>query len=105
MGCEASRIPWFIAAAAPRFADLAATHAADADVVLGEGFSQEPGPKLEVWRRAVAPTPLCLGDPDLKALVTDDEIEAPVPRIATGDIDAMLGLLTRLGVVAGARSD
>ncbi|MBI5481771.1 MAG: molybdopterin-guanine dinucleotide biosynthesis protein B [Deltaproteobacteria bacterium] len=90
-------------AAAQPFADLVAAHAADADVVLGEGFSQEPGPKLEVWCRAVAPAPLCLGDPGLEALVTDDEVEAPVPRIATGDIGAMLQLMARLGVIPSAR--
>ena len=88
---------------APPFADLVAAHAGDADVVLGEGFSQAPGPKLEVWRRAVAPAPLCLGDPELKALVTDDEIDAPVPRIASADLGAMIELMARLGVIAPAR--
>jgi molybdopterin-guanine dinucleotide biosynthesis protein B len=86
-------------AAAPRFAELVTAHAADADVVLGEGFSQEPGPKLEVWRRAVTPAPLCLGDPALVALVTDDEIEASVPCIRFADLPAMLELMARLGVV------
>jgi molybdopterin-guanine dinucleotide biosynthesis protein B len=86
-------------AAAPRFADLVAAHAADADVVLGEGFSQEPGPKLEVWRRAVSPAPLCLGDPELAAIVTDDEVEAPVPRIGFADLGAVLELMAGLGVI------
>jgi molybdopterin-guanine dinucleotide biosynthesis adapter protein len=81
------------------FAALVAAHAGDADVVLGEGFSRDPGLKLEVWRRAVAPEPLCLGDPELKALVTDDEIDAPVPRIPSADLDAMLDLMARLGVI------
>jgi molybdopterin-guanine dinucleotide biosynthesis protein MobB len=85
--------------AEPPFAELVAAHAADADVVLGEGFSQAPGPKLEVWRRAVAPAPICLGDPELAALVTDDEIDAPVPRIAFADLGAMLALCAQLGVL------
>jgi molybdopterin-guanine dinucleotide biosynthesis protein MobB len=83
----------------PPFADLAAAHAADVDVVLGEGFHQEPGLKLEVWRRAVAPAPICLGDPELAALVTDDEIDAPVPRIPFADLGAMLALCAQLGVL------
>jgi molybdopterin-guanine dinucleotide biosynthesis protein MobB len=87
----------------PPFADLVAAHAADADVVLGEGFSEAPGPKLEVWRRVVAPAPICLHDPELRALVTDDEIDAPVPRIPFADLGAMLALMERLGVVPPAR--
>jgi molybdopterin-guanine dinucleotide biosynthesis protein B len=83
----------------PPFADLVAAHAVDADVVLGEGFHQEPGLKLEVWRRAVAPAPICLHDPGLVAVVTDDPLDAPVPRIGFDDLGAMLGLMARLGVI------
>jgi molybdopterin-guanine dinucleotide biosynthesis adapter protein len=90
-------------AAEPSFADLVAAHGVNADVVLGEGFHQEPGAKIEVWRREVTPAPLCLGAPDLKALVTDDEIETPVPRIGTGDIGAVLELMVRLGVLEPGR--
>ncbi len=87
-------------AAKQSFAALVAAHAGDADVILGEGFSQEPGPKLEVWRRAVSPEPLCLADPELMALVTDDEVDAPVPRIPSTDLGAVLALMKRLGVLA-----
>ncbi len=84
--------------AAPRLADLVAEHARDAEVVLCEGFHTQPGLKLEVYRRAVAPLPLCLGDPDLCALVSDDEVETLVRRIASDDLASVMALLTDLGV-------
>ncbi|HEY3356052.1 MAG TPA: molybdopterin-guanine dinucleotide biosynthesis protein B [Polyangia bacterium] len=77
-------------------AELVAEYGAGADVVLCEGFHLEPGPKVEVWRRAVAPAPLCLGDPALLALVTDDPVDAPVRRVALGDVPALLALLGSL---------
>ena len=74
-------------------AALVAAHGADADVVLCEGFHLEPGPKLEVWRRAVAPAPLCLAGPELLALVADAVIESPVRRISPADLPSLLALL------------
>jgi len=56
---------------------LARTYLADADIVLAEGFTQFPVPKIEVYRRAVSDTPFY--DPaadragDWVAIVTDDD--------------------------------
>jgi molybdopterin-guanine dinucleotide biosynthesis protein B len=77
----------------PRLAALIAAYGAGADVVLCEGFHTEPGPKLEVWRRAVSAAPLCLEDPELIALVTDDVIEGAARRIAPDDLAALLALV------------
>lgn len=56
---------------------LARQYLADADVILVEGFKRAPIPKIEVWRREVAPTPIFSEDsPDRDrwvALLTDDE--------------------------------
>ena len=56
---------------------LARQYLNDADIVLVEGFKRAPVPKIEVWRREVAPTPIyndSAPDRDLwVALLTDDE--------------------------------
>jgi molybdopterin-guanine dinucleotide biosynthesis protein B len=56
---------------------LARQYLADADVILVEGFKRAPVPKIEVWRRAVAPAPIyseTAPERDLwVALLTDDE--------------------------------
>ena len=66
---------------------LARRYLAEADIVLVEGFKAEPLPKVEVFRRAAADTPLY--DPSLPnspqwiAIVTDDtnfHAECPVLR-------------------------
>jgi molybdopterin-guanine dinucleotide biosynthesis protein MobB len=82
--------------APPRLADLYAAYGTDADVVLAEGFHLEPGPKVEVWRRAVSPAPLCLGDPELRAVVTDDPLAAAIPRLAPGDVAGLLAVVDAL---------
>ena len=61
---------------------LARRHMSDADVVLVEGYKHAPIPKIEVFRRAVAPAPLYeAGSPEAgrwQAIVTDDlGFEAP----------------------------
>ena len=56
---------------------LARQYLNDADIVLVEGFKRAPVPKIEVWRREVAPTPIYSDSaPDRDqwvALLTDDE--------------------------------
>ena len=62
---------------------LARRHMSDADVVLVEGYKRAPIPKIEVFRRKVAPTPLyeagLPGAERWQAIVTDDlDFEAPI---------------------------
>jgi len=61
---------------------LARRYLNDADVVLVEGYKRAPIPKIEVFRRAVSPTPLYEpGSPEAgrwQAIVTDDlDFDAP----------------------------
>jgi molybdopterin-guanine dinucleotide biosynthesis protein len=55
---------------------LAREHLPGADIVLVEGFKRAPIPKIEVFRRAVAPEPLydaaAPGAEQWVAIVTDD---------------------------------
>jgi molybdopterin-guanine dinucleotide biosynthesis protein B len=65
---------------------LAREYLGGADIVLVEGFKRAPIPKIEVWRREVAPAPLYdPSSPDVArwvALVTDDEsFQAPTCRV------------------------
>ena len=57
---------------------LAREHLGGADIILAEGFTQSPIPKIEVFRPAVSPTPLYRADaPDADlwaAIVTDDYV-------------------------------
>ena len=53
---------------------------ADCDLVLVEGHLDWPGPKIEVWRAAVGGTCLATEHDDIVAVVTDDQLEADVPR-------------------------
>ena len=65
---------------------LARRYLDGADIVLAEGFSRAPLPKVEVFRRAVAATPIYAEDGDTglwKAIVTDVaefRAECPVLR-------------------------
>jgi molybdopterin-guanine dinucleotide biosynthesis protein B len=56
---------------------LARQYLSDADVILVEGFKRAPIPRIEVWRRAVSPTPLYSEDLPTRdqwvALLTDEE--------------------------------
>lgn len=65
---------------------LARRYLDGADIVLAEGFSRAPVPKVEVFRRAVATAPIYAENEDTslwKAIVTDDpgfRAECPVLR-------------------------
>ena len=57
--------------------EIAATHMADADIVICEGFKRSALPKIEIHRKDAHPAPL-LGGPDVdaatyRAIATDDE--------------------------------
>jgi molybdopterin-guanine dinucleotide biosynthesis protein B len=61
---------------------LARRYLSEADVVLVEGFKHAPIPKIEVFRRAISPTPIYeAGSPEAgrwAAIVTDDlDFDAP----------------------------
>ncbi len=60
--------------------ELVAVFAADADLVIVEGFKQADAPKIEVWRQGQPDeTMVCCGDPWWIALVTDFPHSVDVP--------------------------
>lgn len=69
---------------------LAARFLGEADLVLAEGFSHAPGPKIEVLRRACGKPARCAVEDNLIALVTDmDEVYPKLPHFALEDIGAI----------------
>ena len=66
-----------------------------ADVVVVEGFRDEPGPKVEVCRAATGREPVCAGDPGVIAVMTDHGTAhaSTVPRLALGDVGGLLPLV------------
>lgn len=70
---------------------LARRFMGDADVVLAEGFSHAPGPKIEVLRRACSATPRCTLDDGLIALVSDvAEAHPQLPHFALDDVSGIV---------------
>ena len=62
---------------------------APCDLVLIEGFKQEPVPKLEVYRPENGKPPLFPERSDIVALATDDGIETTLPKKQLNDVGAM----------------
>lgn len=64
------------------------------DLVLVEGFKQEPHPKLEVFRSANGRPPLHPHDASIVGIATDQEFaEAAIARAHLDDTDAILSLV------------
>ncbi len=49
------------------------------DLVLAEGFKRSHFPKIEIFRQAIEPAPICAAGDNLLAFVTDDPFETDVP--------------------------
>ncbi len=73
------------------------------DIVLTEGYKRENYPKIEVFRRAVNPAPLCLGDESLIAVVTDDaeDLHLTVPRFMSDEIEGLAEFLLEKFLTSG----
>ncbi|WP_374328845.1 molybdopterin-guanine dinucleotide biosynthesis protein B [Azonexus sp.] len=72
----------------PQLAELLA-RLAPCDLVLVEGFKQEPVPKLEVHRPAHGKSPLFAERDDIVAVASDAAIAAPIPVLPLNDIAAV----------------
>lgn len=73
---------------------LARQFLGDADLVLAEGFSHAPGPKIEVLRSACSTQPRCTPEQGLIALVTDvADVYPQLPRFALDDIEGLLAFI------------
>lgn len=77
---------------------LAGRFLGEADIVLAEGFSYAPGPKIEVLRRALGKPPRCeIGD-GLIGIATDcPEVYPQLPHFPLDDHDALADFLLREG--------
>ncbi|MGB7503036.1 MAG: molybdopterin-guanine dinucleotide biosynthesis protein B [Azonexus sp.] len=62
------------------------TRLAPCDLVLIEGFKQEPVPKLEVYRPENGKPPLFPERSDIVAVASDVEVATSLPRLALDDV-------------------
>ncbi|OQX06589.1 MAG: molybdopterin-guanine dinucleotide biosynthesis protein B [Desulfobacteraceae bacterium IS3] len=67
----------------------------DMDIVITEGYKRENKPKIEVFRSAAHKEPLCLGNSDLIALVTDTDVDLNVPRFGLEDIQKLADFIEK----------
>ncbi|HEX7389183.1 MAG TPA: molybdopterin-guanine dinucleotide biosynthesis protein B [Acidiphilium sp.] len=75
--------------AEPGLAELLG-HMSAVDLVVVEGFKQEPHPKIEIHRKAAGKPPLHPGDPDIVAIASDTPFpSAGIPVLDLDDIDAI----------------
>jgi molybdopterin-guanine dinucleotide biosynthesis protein B len=83
--------------------EIAERYMSDADVVLCEGFTRSPLPRIEIFRRAAHESPIYDAAADgaarWRAIVTDDaSLAAPVPVIPLSDpawLDTLAALVER----------
>jgi len=59
------------------------------DLVLIEGFKQEPVPKLEVFRAANGKPPLFPERADIVAIASDDDVDSALPQLPIDDAAAI----------------
>ncbi len=90
---------------APPLAAVIAREMPHVDLVVVEGFRDDPGPKVEVCRAATGRDPVAARDGAVLAVVTDRETPhaSSIPRLPLGDVEALVPLVLRaLGVGGGA---
>jgi molybdopterin-guanine dinucleotide biosynthesis adapter protein len=72
-----------------------------ADVIINEGFKHSPYPKIEVFRPDATgdAAPLCLGDSQLLAIISDRSVDCDLPVFGLDDIQPVADfLIERLGI-------
>jgi molybdopterin-guanine dinucleotide biosynthesis protein B len=74
---------------------LGAKYFQDVDLILTEGYKKENKPKIEIFRSQVHETPLCQGDANLVALVSDMSLDLDVPRFEPDDIRGLADFVER----------
>jgi molybdopterin-guanine dinucleotide biosynthesis adapter protein len=63
------------------------------DILLAEGFKRSRFPKVEIFRSAVEPAPICTAADNLLAVVTDDPVSSDVPAFHLADVTAVADLI------------
>ena len=70
-----------------------------ADLVLVEGFKRHDHPKIEAHRAATGAPLIALEEPSVRAVATNDAIEAPVPLLPLDDAESIADfILADLGM-------
>lgn len=64
-------------------------HLSPCDLVLIEGFKQEPVPKIEVFRPEINKPPLFSERPDIKAIATNAQLPTSLPCIGLDDVSSI----------------
>lgn len=65
------------------------------DLVLVEGFKQEPVPKVEVFRAANGKPPLYPDRHDIVAVASDDALATDLPILPLSDVDGIAAFIIR----------
>ncbi len=66
--------------------EVAARYFWTEDILITEGFKSAHFPKIEIFRSAVEPKPICGPENNLSAIVSDDPVEAGVPVFSFSDV-------------------
>lgn len=62
----------------------------DVDLLLIEGFKRERIPKIEVFRKKEdGSSPVCAGDKNLVAIITDEIVETSLPIFSRNDVQGI----------------
>lgn len=62
----------------------------ETDLIIAEGFKTQALPKIEIFRKdSPHKEPLCLGDPNLRAFVTDLDLRPDVPVFGLEETEAL----------------
>ena len=68
---------------------------APVDLVLVEGYKREAHPKIEAHRAATGAPLIAREDPNIRAVATNDPIDAPVPLLPLDDPKAIADFILR----------
>jgi molybdopterin-guanine dinucleotide biosynthesis protein MobB len=85
----------------PRLQALARLVAPNANLLLAEGFRDDPEPAIVVWRAALGrPLPELVGP--IVAIVSDDPVDIAVPRFDFGAVKALADFILDLAADSSA---
>lgn len=74
-------------------AEIAARLFWNEHILLTEGFKSARFPKIEIFRAAVEPQPICGPTDNLVALVTDDPVDTGTPKFSFSDAAGVADLI------------
>jgi molybdopterin-guanine dinucleotide biosynthesis protein B len=88
----------------PPLRALARLVAPGTDLLLAEGFRDDPEPAIVVWRATLGrPLPDLVGP--IVAIVSDDAVDLVVPRFGFGAVDALANFLLDMTTHSSASSE